>query len=158
MLPFYIIKYEKSKERLSEDDEYLQQMLTEYKEIQKYLEKELWNGKQINSVNNYKNLVDLIGRIVDYILENTEKARKGVREVMGGKVLELATEREERLRREREEKLSREGREEGQESILKAQIQKKLQKQKSISEIAEELETDQATVRRIMKKLGQAQV
>ena len=42
----------------------------------------------------------LIIKISDYICQNEEKVRKGVDEIMGGKVLELESERLERLHRE----------------------------------------------------------
>lgn len=92
---------------------------------------------------------------------------------MGRRILELATEREERERREFmekfmaeyqkkaqeeiraevQEKVRREICEEEQESLLLKLIQKKLQKNKSISVIAEELEMDEAEIRNLIQKM-----
>ena len=41
----------------------------------------------------YRDLIDLIIRIADYIFRKTETIRKGVGEIMGGRVLELPSER-----------------------------------------------------------------
>ena len=50
----------------------------------------------------YMNLNKLIIKIADYICRNEEKVRKGIGEIMGGKVLELESERLERLQKEAE--------------------------------------------------------
>ena len=44
--------------------------------------------------------------------------------------------------------------ERGREQLLAEQVGKKLQKKKSISEIADELETDEQTIRMIIGKIG----
>ena len=50
----------------------------------------------------FSDLIGLITRISDYIFRNEEKVRKGIGEIMGGKVLELESERLERLQKEAE--------------------------------------------------------
>jgi len=65
-------------------------LLQEYGEIQNRLEKVLY-GKDKSAL--YADLVGLIIKISDYILESEEAVMKGVSEVMGGKVLELESER-----------------------------------------------------------------
>lgn len=90
LLPFYIMKYEKSKKELQESDEKLQELLEEYRIIERRLEEEfLDEGKE----KEYRDIMELIIRIADYILEDTESARKGLGEIMGGKVLELESDR-----------------------------------------------------------------
>lgn len=90
LLPFYIMKYEKSKKELQESDEKLQELLEEYRIIERCLEEEfLDEGKE----KEYRDIMELIIRIADYILEDTENARKGLGEIMGGKVLELESDR-----------------------------------------------------------------
>lgn len=90
LLPFYIMKYEKSKKELQESDEKLQELLEEYRIIERRLEEEfLDEGKE----KEYRDIMELIIRIADYILEDTENARKGLGEIMGGKVLELESDR-----------------------------------------------------------------
>ena len=51
----------------------------------------------------------LIIKIADYICKNEEMVRKGIGKVMGGKVLELESERLERLRKETEAKAEMRG-------------------------------------------------
>ena len=90
LLPFYIMKYEKSKKELQENNEKLQEMLKEYRIIERHLEEEfLDEGKE----KEYRDIMELIIRIADYILEDTEKARKGLGEIMGGKILELESDK-----------------------------------------------------------------
>lgn len=89
LLPYYVIRYEKNKKTLK-DDIKLQEMLEEYREIEKYLEKELLDeGKEVE----YRYFIELISQIADYIFANVEKAKKGIGKIMGGKVLELETDR-----------------------------------------------------------------
>ena len=41
----------------------------------------------------YRDLIELIARIADYIFSKSERARKGIGEIMGGKVLELESDK-----------------------------------------------------------------
>ena len=50
----------------------------------------------------YTDLTKLIIKIADYIFRKEEDIRKGIGEIMGGKVLELESERLERLQKEAE--------------------------------------------------------
>lgn len=88
LLPFYIMRYEKMD--LETGNQKLSGMLEEDREIEKRLEKEfLEKGKE----KEYRDLIELIIRIADYILRKRKKARKGFDDVMGGKVLELESDR-----------------------------------------------------------------
>ena len=88
LLPFYIMRYEKG--NLEAEYPELKAMLEEYREIEKCLEEEfLEEGKE----KAYKDLIELILRIAEYILRNQEEARKGFGDVMGGKVLELESDK-----------------------------------------------------------------
>ena len=90
LLPFYVIRYEKQKKELEENTEKLDSLLSEYRLIEKHLEEELLDkGKE----KEYRDLIELIIRIADYIFEDSGKARKGVGDVMGGNVLELESDR-----------------------------------------------------------------
>lgn len=85
-------------------------MTEEYRLIGERLEKELLDvGKE----KHYRDLIGLIGRIADYIFKESPRAKKGIGEAMGGQVLELESERLERLIREGREAAREEGREEG---------------------------------------------
>ena len=89
-LPYYIMRYEKSLDEISNDSEKLIAVLKDYEDIRSRLEKELF--KDNRSVL-YADLVNLITKISDYILRKEEIIKKGVGDVMGGKVLELESER-----------------------------------------------------------------
>ena len=65
-------------------------MLKDYEDIRSRLEKELF--KDNRSVL-YADMVNLITKISDHILRKEEIIKKGVGDAMGGKVLELESER-----------------------------------------------------------------
>ena len=109
LLPFYILKYEKDKDYVASDEQGLHNLLADYEEIRKRLETEFISEKK--SVL-YTDIIDLIVRISDHVFAEKENVRKGVEEIMGGKVLEL---RSERLREEGREEGRAEGRAEGRE-------------------------------------------
>lgn len=90
LLPFYVIRYEKQKRELEENTEKLEELLEEYRLIEQHLEEELLEkGKE----KEYRDLIELITRIADYIFSDTGKAKKGIGDVMGGTVLELESDR-----------------------------------------------------------------
>lgn len=90
LLPFYIIRYEKAKKELEKNQEKLQEMLEEYRSIEKCLEEEfLYHDRE----KEYRDMVELIIRIADYILRDSQKVRKGFGKVIGGKVLELESDK-----------------------------------------------------------------
>lgn len=112
LLPYYVIRYEKNKTTLK-DDVKLQELLEEYKEIEKYLEKELLDeGKEVE----YRYFIELISQIADYIFTDVEKAKKGIGKIMGGKVLELET-----------DKIIREGLEKGMQQGMQQGMQRGMQ-------------------------------
>ena len=90
LLPFYIMRYEKKKHDMRKNLELLQILLDEYDEIRINLEKEL---TETGKAELYTNLTKLIVKMADHIFEKEEDIRKGIGGVMGGKVLELESER-----------------------------------------------------------------
>ena len=90
LLPFYVMRYEKTVHTIREDPEKLQSLLDEYEAIRINLEREL---SMTGRAELYTDLNKLIVRISDYIFRKEEKIRKGVDEVMGGKLLQLESER-----------------------------------------------------------------
>ena len=90
LLPFYIMRYEKKKHDMRKNLELLQILLDEYDEIRINLEKEL---TETGKAELYTNLTKLIVKIADHIFKKEEDIRKGIGDVMGGKVLELESER-----------------------------------------------------------------
>ena len=99
LLPYYILNYEKDAELLVADEQRLRELLSDYEDIRRQLETELL--KEEKSVL-YADMITLILQISDYVFAEKENVRKGVEKIMGGKVLELFSER-----------LHREGRQEG---------------------------------------------
>ena len=90
LLPFYIMRYEKKKHDMRKNPKLFQVLLNEYDEIRTNLEKEL---TETGKAELYTNLTKLIVKIADHIFEKEEDIRKGIGDVMGGKVLELESER-----------------------------------------------------------------
>lgn len=88
LLPFYIMRYEKQGHDLSENPELFQILLNEYEEIRVNLEKELTETAEL-----YTDLTKLIVKIADHIFRKEDNVRKGIGDIMGGKVLELESER-----------------------------------------------------------------
>ena len=108
LLPFYIMRYEKKGHDLNENPELFQILLNEYEEIRVNLEKEL---SETGKSELYTDLTKLIVKISDYIFREEEEIRKGLGDVMGGRVLELESER---LKAEGQAIGRAEGRAEGQ--------------------------------------------
>lgn len=89
LLPYHVIKYEQEK-GLDTDSEKWKELLDEYAKIEKYLEK---NFLEKGNEKIYRDMVELIIRIADYVFRDKEKVRKGFGDVMGGKVLELESDK-----------------------------------------------------------------
>ena len=140
LLPFYIMRYEKK--ALDTQDPELQKMLEEYREIEKCLEEFLEEGKE----KVYRDLMELILRISDYILKNKEKARKGLGDVMGGKVLELESDR-------LIQKGLELGRTQGLEQGITKSISALLRKGKTVEEIADLLDLSLDYVQKIQTEV-----
>lgn len=89
-LPYYIMRYEKQLTEIANNNEKYKSLLLEYSDIRLQLEKTLYDEK--SSVL-YTDLVELITTISDYFLKSEKEVMKGVNKVMGGKVLELESEK-----------------------------------------------------------------
>ena len=90
LLPFYIMRYEKKRHDFNENPELFQELLNEYEEIRANLEKEL---TETGKSELYTDLTKLIVKIADYIFRKEDGVRKGIGDIMGGKVLELESEK-----------------------------------------------------------------
>lgn len=156
LLPYYVIRYEKNKKTLK-DDAKLQEMLEEYREIEKYLEKELLDeGKEVE----YRYFIELISQIADYIFTDVENVKKGIGKIMGGKVLELETDRiiKESLEKGMQQGMQQ-GRQQGmQQGIREARIKivtKMLEAQKyTLEEISSNTELPLNEIIEIKKELN----
>ena len=137
LLPFYIMRYEKG--NLEAEYPELKAMLEEYREIEKCPEEEfLEEGKE----KAYRDLIELILRIAEYILRNQEEARKGFGDVMGGKVLELES-----------DKLIQEGVKRGLEQERAKSVRALLHKGKTVEEVADLLDLTVEYVKKIQKEM-----
>lgn len=99
LLPFYIMRYEKNKKKINEDGTELKKLLEEYLSIERYLEQELLDRGREKA---YRDLIELIEKIAEYIFAEEDSVKEGIGDIMGGKVLELQS-----------DKLIKKGREEG---------------------------------------------
>lgn len=96
-LPYYILRYEKNLPTNNKaDEEKLQALLDEYSDICQQLEETLGVMGQSEL---YSDLIDLIQRISNHVIKS-KHVKKKVGDMMGGKVLELKSERDRRLGRE----------------------------------------------------------
>lgn len=89
LLPYYVIKYEQEK-KLEMGSSKWKQLLEECAEIERYLE-ESFLKKGNEKV--YRDMIELIIRVADYVFRDREEVKKGFGDVMGGKVLELESDK-----------------------------------------------------------------
>ena len=87
LLPFYVMRYENVK---LEDEELCKRLFEEYGLIQRYLKETYLQKGQEKA---FRDVMELINRITNYIFSNTENVRKELGEIMGGRVLELESDR-----------------------------------------------------------------
>lgn len=145
LLPFYIMRYEEK--TLDADHPELQKMLEEYREIEKWLEEEFLEEEKEKI---YRDLIELIIRIAGYILKDQEEARKGLGDVMGGKVLELESDK---LIQEGVKRGLMQGRTQGLEQGITKNVRTLLHKGKTVEEVADLLDLTVEYVKKIQKEM-----
>ena len=138
LLPFYIMRYEEK--TLDADHPELQKMLEEYREIEKWLEEEFLEEEKEKI---YRDLIELIIRIAGYIL-------KGLGDVMGGKVLELESDK---LIQEGVKRGLMQGRTQGLEQGIAKNVRTLLHKGKTVEEVADLLDLTVEYVKKIQKEM-----
>lgn len=99
LLPYYCMRYERKKKELQTDPEKLKNFLEEYRQIEQYLEKEFLEKDQEKM---FRDIVELICRIGEHIFRDEENVKERFGEIMGGKVLELESDKLIRQGMERE--------------------------------------------------------
>ena len=107
MIPFYLIRYESVLKKNDPDDTELQKLLEETRKISNCLNSQA-EGKFEFDVN----LMALTKKIANYLCRTADKNKERIGEIMGGKVLELESDR---LRAEGRMEGREEGRAEGRE-------------------------------------------
>ena len=74
-------------------------ILKEYADIEEYLEEELLDQDREQA---YRDMIELIRRIADYIFADRKKVKERLGDIMGGKVLELESDKLIKLGKEEE--------------------------------------------------------
>lgn len=149
LLPFYIIRYEKEAKKIEKSSEKLKALLGEYENIIIRLHRRL-SGQ----AKEFADMVDLIKRIADYIFSDCEKVKEGLGDFMGGKVLELQTDRWIREGMEKGiEKGIEKGLEKGRQGKLREIVEKKARKGQTAEEIAEDLLESVDTINGILAEI-----
>lgn len=90
LLPFYALRYENQVYEINENPKLFQKVIDEYREIGEKMEEKLAADGQTNF---YTDISLLIIKVADYVFRKADKIKKGVEEVMRGKILELESEK-----------------------------------------------------------------
>lgn len=85
-LPFYVFSYEKQFGRMEADQEEMERLREDCRRIREYLEG-MCAGGQLTEYEK-RIIMDMAKRVLDGIAARHPKVREGVRDVMGGKVLD----------------------------------------------------------------------
>ena len=97
LLPYYLMRYERSLEQIAGDDVRTAQLVEECVDLNARLANTALDmGNRLL----YEELIELIIRVSDHIMAHYEALRGKVRNAMGGEILELMHERAARLERE----------------------------------------------------------
>ena len=143
LIPFYIFTHEANFPKYNEDENLLQGLVNEFKEIcikMSELERRI--------------IIELSKKVIDNIARKYERIRKGVDGIMGGKVIE--TEAKKMYNRGISEGRNEGiliGEENGRSESLKDLIKKKLAKGKSIAQIADEIEETEDKVLELIEQI-----
>lgn len=86
LIPFYIFSHESQFEKYEQDEGRLEKLKQEYREIRKRLE-ELQKEGEIDEYTKCT-LIDMSNKVLEHIAEKFEAVKKGVKDVMGGKILD----------------------------------------------------------------------
>ena len=116
LLPFYIIRYEKTFNQISKRGNLQNRFLDELKEIMERL-RMTQTDRFADGI--YNDLFGLMKDVIDYELSDYEDLKEGADAVMGGYVLELQSEKQARKEKEKICKAKKQGREEGLIELVK---------------------------------------
>lgn len=89
LLPYHILRYEHFLKHNGTDTRKLQHLLADFREINRRLEE---TAEKENKSHLYMDMIILIEQIADYIIPKDNTIRKGLGDVMGGKILKLRSE------------------------------------------------------------------
>ena len=113
LIPFYIFSHEQRFKEYDQDEMKLGQLKAEYEEIKNRLEELL----EESAISEYTKctIIDMSNKVLEHIAAKYEAVRKGVKSVMGGKVLEYEAKT---ILKERRLEGQKEGRQEGRLEML----------------------------------------
>ena len=149
LLPYYLMRYELALGDIAGDKTSTDHLIAECSDLRVQLEKfTLAEGETLL----YEQLVELIIKVSDRLMETYEALRKKVRRTMGGEVLELMNERAERLEREALARGREIGIEQGRAIGIEQGIEQGIERgiEQGVEQAAERLRTagfDEETVR-----------
>ncbi len=86
LIPFYIFTHEKKFVIYDEDEEKLRELKEEYIKIMNYLDKLSADGEITAYIR--KTIIEMSNKVLENIAQKHDKVKKGVLDVMGGKILE----------------------------------------------------------------------
>lgn len=149
-LPYYVMRYEKSLGQIEKDEERKQALKEEYEKIMERLSMELADDSVL-----LQDMIRLMRRVWDYVLRRNGELKEEVGSVMGGKVLELPSDK---LREEFAKGVDvgvgrgfsqgiSQGISQGEDLRLISLIQRKVKKGKLLAEISEDLEMDEGELK-----------
>lgn len=137
LLPFYILRYEKDKKKIDDDDKEMRKLLEEYESIEQQLENLLEQGRE----KVYRDLCELIEEIAEYIFAEEDSVKGGIGNIMGGKVLELKS-----------DKIIREAREQGIQAFVEAYQEDEMSKDRVYLRLTEKFHLTEAEAQDYIKK------
>ncbi len=145
LIPFYILNYKDKLNELEKDEGNWNDLVQHYKEIFRRLESEYKKGEL--PLFSLGVIIETMERVAYNMTLGHGTVNTKVGEIMGGQYKELEWIK---AWREAEAKGKAEGKAEGAEEQLINMICRKLKKGKTVSQIAEELEEDEATIQSIV--------
>ena len=89
LLPYHILRYEHFLKHNGTDLKKVQHLLDDFREINRKLEE---TSEKEQKSHLYMDMIVLIEEIADYIIPENNEIRKGLGEIMGGKILKLRSE------------------------------------------------------------------
>lgn len=91
LIPFYIFTHESRFSEYDKDESKLESLMHEYEYIRNKLE-DLCNNSVINEFTKCT-IIDMANKVLEHLAEKHDKIKKGVKSVMGGKVLDYEAKR-----------------------------------------------------------------
>ena len=89
LLPYHILRYEHFLKHNGTNSKKVKHLLDDFREINRRLEQ---TSEKEQKSHLYMDMIVLIEKIADYIIPEDNEIRKGLGEIMGGKILKLRSE------------------------------------------------------------------